>query len=113
MAINENTASEVCQACGKIITGRVCRFSNVPDSAFCSDQCQTSKTEPVLLSDQIVLLKSSDDRPRNPVYSGPLASRLHFDTWCDCAERYDNQICVPKRHSIICLCPRCGCVTQD
>ena len=37
-----------CQACGKVIRGTIHRFSDVPDSAFCSSDCQVSECEPVV-----------------------------------------------------------------
>ena len=50
---------------------------------------------------------------RRPVYRGPMADKLHFDRFCQCSVLYENQIIVPKGHSVIVLCPKCGCVTQD
>src|SRR5947208_512244 len=105
------TASVPCQACGKAITGKIHRFSGVPDSAFCSFDCQLSKTEIVV--EELQLVPIDGPPPVYPVYQGPPPSRLHFDRFCECEEYFENQITVPKRHSLICFCPKCGCVTQD
>lgn len=47
------------------------------------------------------------------LYSGETAEKLYYDRFCNCDVYYDNQICVPKRHSLIAFCPKCGCVTCD
>jgi len=111
MANANETSPASCQACGRRITGKIFRFSNDPTSAFCSDECQISKAKIGVIYARLAPI--TEPLPRPPVYDGPTASRLQYDRWCDCEELYENQIGVPKRHSLICFCPKCGCVTQD
>lgn len=103
--------SVICQTCGKKIEGKVCRFTDVPDSAFCSMNCQISMTEPI--GGEIQLLPITGPRQSRPVFTGAVATKLHDDLGCECGVFYENQITVPKRHSLICYCPKCGCVTVD
>jgi hypothetical protein len=111
MAKANGQSPATCQACGRIITGKIFRFSNVPSSAFCSFDCQLKQTHIEVV--ELKLQPITEPLPPDPVYQGPTASRLHDDRFCDCAVYYENQITVPKRHSLICFCPKCGCVTQD
>ena len=62
---------------------------------------------------ELVLAPITTPLPPAPVYPGPVAEVLQYDRFCDCEVMYENQILVPKRHSVICFCPRCGCVTVD
>lgn len=101
----------LCQACGKTITGKVHRFSGVPDSAFCSFQCQLSKAEIQVVEAKLEPITSP--LPPQPVHTGPTARTLRYERECECGVFYENQITVPNRHSLICFCPKCGCVTQD
>lgn len=110
--MGKNTKSPaVCQACSNNIVGKVLRFTGVPESAFCSWECQLTKT--VITAQEIELEPITTPRPLQPRYEGPTATTLHRDRWCECDIDYENQITVPKRHSLICFCPKCGCVTQD
>ncbi|HYT93504.1 MAG TPA: hypothetical protein VEL76_32600 [Gemmataceae bacterium] len=72
-----------------------------------------TQVKSILLDVQLVPITDEDEWPSLPVYHGPPPSRLHDDQWCDCEEEYENQILVPKGHSLISLCPKCGCVTVD
>ena len=105
------TSPETCQACGKTITGDIHRFTDDPTSAFCSVDCQLSKTTVEVR--ELELLPITEPLPRRPVYQGPTAQHLDYERLCECAVQYENEIIVPNGHSVICLCPRCGCVTQD
>jgi hypothetical protein len=105
------TPPATCQACGRQITGEIHRFADDPTSAFCSFDCQLSKTEIEVY--ELELQPITGPLPRKPVYRGPTAERLHYDRFCECDVRYENEITVPKRHSLIFFCPKCGCVTQD
>jgi hypothetical protein len=105
------TSPDTCQACGQSITGDIHRFSDDPASAFCSLDCQISKT--TIEVHEVALRPITEPLPPRPVYHGPMAKHLHDDRGCDCDVRYQNEIVVPKWHSVICFCPRCGCVTQD
>jgi hypothetical protein len=80
-------------------------------SAFCSFDCQLSQTTPI--GGEARLSPVTGPRQALPVYRGPPPKRLHYDRGCECDLMYENQITVPKRHSLICICPKCGCVTQD
>jgi hypothetical protein len=104
------TSPATCQACGQSITGEIHRFSGVPSSAFCSIECQVSKAE---ITVEEVRLGPVGPRVPRPRYTGPMPRVLHYDRWCECIDLYENEITVPKGHSLICFCPRCGCVTQD
>jgi len=33
--------------------------------------------------------------------------------WCECKDGMRIRLSFPKRHSLVCFCPKCGCVTQD
>jgi hypothetical protein len=106
-----SAASPACQACGRTIIGKPHRFSNDPSSAFCSFECQLKKTEIEVY--EMKLEPITEPIEPWPVYQGPTAEKLHYDRFCECGIRFENEITVPKRHSLICFCPKCGCVTQD
>jgi hypothetical protein len=111
MRTKNTTSPAFCQACGKRIVGTIFRFDNDPESAFCSLECQISMTKPVAVELKLVPLTAP--LPPLPVYTGTVAMTLHADRGCECGVFYANQITVPKRHSVICFCPKCGCVTVD
>ena len=111
MGSNSIESLAICQACGKSIMGKTYRFKDVLDSAFCSLDCQVRITKPIAL--EVELAPITAPHPCLPVYMGPMATKLHYDCGCECDVYYENQIIVPKRHSVIRLCPKCGCVTVD
>src|SRR3954470_24132155 len=93
-------SSAICQACGREIPGKIHRFSGVPSSAFCSMECQLSKAE---ITVEEVRPGPAGPRAPRPWYAGRMPRVLHYDRGCDCAESYENEITVPKGHSLICL----------
>ena len=106
------TSPAICQACGRPITGKIHRFSDDPSSAFCSFECQISKTTIEVI--EVELRPITEPFAAGPIFHGPRPRTLHYDRFCECSDaRFENEIVVPKRHSLICFCPRCGCVTQD
>lgn len=111
MVTRQATSLTICQACGKKVQGRVFRFTDVPDSAFCSFECQLDKTE--ITVREVTLKPMTGPQPPPVVFAGPVANELYDDRGCDCGVFYENQITVPKRHSLICFCPKCGGVTID
>lgn len=106
-----NTSPAPCQNCGMKIVGKVFRFTDQPASAFCSSDCQLSATTIVVAESH--LQPPTSRLPTLPTYHGPVAETFHCDRGCGCEVRYANEITVRKRHSVIGLCPRCGCVTVD
>ncbi len=106
------TSSATCQACGLPITGEIHYFSGDPSSAFCSFECQVGKAD--IEISELELRPITAPAAPGPVYEGPTARKLYDDRFCDCSDaRFENEVVVPKGHSVICFCPRCGCVTQD
>ena len=70
--------------------------------------------EPDIEIHELQLRPTAEPFAPGPVYRGPPPRALHYDRFCECSDaRFENEITVPKRHSVICFCPRCGCVTQD
>ena len=100
-----------CHACHKQIDGKGFRFGDVPESAFCSIDCQISMTQPIV--HEMVINEITEALPELPTFTGQIAVKLFDDRGCVCGVFYENQITVPKRHSVVCYCPRCGCVTVD
>lgn len=98
-----------CQACDRPIAGEVFRFTEVPSSAFCSLACRTSRTQVTLT--QLTLCPITRPLPPQPTFDGPAVGPQ--PQGCTCGVFYENQTLVPKRHSLVAHCPRCGGVTVD
>jgi hypothetical protein len=108
---NGNPPPATCQACGAPITGEIHQLHDDPTSAFCSYECQLEETDIQVYEMQLAPIP--EPLPPRPLYRGPTPEVLHYDRFCECDEEFENQITVPRRHSLICFCPKCGCVTQD
>src|SRR5205085_8369818 len=111
MGTRSVTSPGTCQSCGKAINGKPFRFSDDSRSVFCSLECQIAKTRIVAV--EVKLAPITIPLPPSPAYTEPVARKLHDDRGCDCGVLYENQITIPKRHSVISLCPKCGGVTTD
>jgi hypothetical protein len=109
MSTHSRPARPPCQACDRPIRGKVFRFSNVPESAFCSMTCQISRTR--ITATECTHAPVGVPQPPHPAFAGPVATPNGAD--CTCGVFYGNQTLVPKRHSFASHCPRCGGVTVD
>jgi hypothetical protein len=91
---NEKTPSAICQACGRAITGRIFRFTDVPTSAFCSLECQISKTEPVVTELQLVpitVTHATSPGVPNPVRPPNADERKQLADWLLSTGAYDPE----------------------
>lgn len=109
---NNQTSPETCKTCGRPIKGKPIRAAHSPGAAFCSEDCEIGAMQVEVV--EVELLPVTEWEPEDlPVYSGPPPETLRCDHWCECGVRYANEIIVPKRHSLVSICPKCGCVTVD
>ena len=71
--------------------------------------CQISRT--TITATECTLQPVGESSPPKPTFAGRAARPNGADCKCDMV--YGNQKLVPKRHSLVSHCPRCGGVTVD